>query len=208
MVRKTSAQGIELIVSFEGLMLEAYKAVSSEPYYTIGYGHCGKDVKKGMKITKQQALSYLQSDLAKFEQKVNKYDSKYNFTQNQFDALVSFAYNIGSIDELTKYGTRSIQQIEETIPKYCKAGGKKLNGLVKRRNKELELFKKKVKHYPKYTGNTESIVQALLEVGESNTSFAYRKKIANENGISNYKGTALQNITMLSMLKNGTLKHP
>lgn len=208
MVRKISAQGIELIVSFEGLMLEAYKAVSSEPYYTIGYGHYGKDVKKGMKITKQQALSYLQSDLAKFEQKVNKYDSKYNFTQNQFDALVSFAYNIGSIDELTKYGTRSIQQIEEAIPKYCTHKGKKLNGLVKRRNKELELFKKKVKHYHKYTGKTESIVQALLEIGESNTSFAYRKKIANENGISNYKGTALQNITMLNMLKQGTLKHP
>lgn len=136
----TSTNGIELIKSFEGLRLTAYKAVKTEKYYTIGYGHYGADVVKGQKITQAYAEKLLKKDLVKYEAKVNKYMKKYNFNQNQFDALVSFAYNIGSIDGLTAHGFRSISKISEKILTYTKSGGKVLSGLVKRRQAEKKLF--------------------------------------------------------------------
>ena len=139
---KISAEGLALIKSFEGCKLTAYKAVSTEKYYTIGYGHYGADVTKGMKITQAQADAYLVSDLAKFEAKVEKYNSKYNFNENQFSALVSFAYNVGSIDQLTANGTRTIAQISAKITAYNKSGGKVLAGLTKRRKAEKALFDK------------------------------------------------------------------
>lgn len=139
---KISAEGLALIKSFEGCKLTAYKAVSTEKYYTIGYGHYGADVKKGMKITQAQADAYLVSDLAKFEAKVEKYNSKYHFNENQFSALVSFAYNVGSIDQLTANGTRTIAQISAKFTAYNKSGGKVLAGLTKRRNTEKALFDK------------------------------------------------------------------
>jgi GH24 family phage-related lysozyme (muramidase) len=139
---KISAEGLALIKSFEGCKLTAYKAVSTEKYYTIGYGHYGADVKKGMKITQAQADAYLVSDLAKFEAKVEKYNSKYHFNVNQFSALVSFAYNVGNIDGLTSNGTRTIAQISAKFTAYNKSGGKVLAGLTKRRNAEKALFDK------------------------------------------------------------------
>lgn len=135
---KTSDLGIQLICRFEGLRTDAYKDAVGVP--TIGYGHT-KGVQMGMKITKEQAIEFLKEDLVKAENAVNKYNAKYNFSQNQFDALVSFAFNIGSIDQLTAKGTRTIEKIAECIPKYNKAGGKKLQGLVNRRQAELEMFK-------------------------------------------------------------------
>lgn len=135
---KTSDLGIQLICRFEGLKTDAYKDAVGVP--TIGYGHT-KGVQMGMKITKEQAIEFLKEDLVKAENAVNKYNAKYNFSQNQFDALVSFAFNIGSIDQLTAKGTRTIEKIAECIPKYNKAGGKKLQGLVNRRQAELEMFK-------------------------------------------------------------------
>ena len=135
---KTSDLGIQLICRFEGLRTDAYKDAVGVP--TIGYGHT-KGVQMGMKITKEQAIEFLKEDLVKAEKAVNKYADKYNFSQNQFDALVSFAFNIGSIDQLTAKGTRTIEKIAECIPKYNKAGGKKLQGLVNRRQAELDMFK-------------------------------------------------------------------
>ena len=140
---KTSQAGIDLICRFEGLRLTAYKPVKTEKYWTIGYGHYGADVKQGQTITKEKAVEYLKADLAKFEAKVNKY-SKYNFSQNEFDALVSFAYNVGNIDQLTANGTRSKTEIATKIPAYNKAGGKVLAGLTARRNAEKALFCKAV----------------------------------------------------------------
>ena len=137
---KTSQVGIDLIKKYEGFRSNAYKPVKTEKYFTIGYGHYGADVSPAMTITKQQGEELLKKDLEKFEKKVNKYDSTYHWTQNQFDALVSFAYNIGSIDQLTDYGKRSIQMISSKIPAYNKAGGKVLQGLVKRRKEEQALF--------------------------------------------------------------------
>lgn len=133
----TSQNGINLIKQFEGCRLKAYK--DSVGVLTIGYGHT-KGVKAGQTITDQQAVSYLKSDLKVYEAKVNKYYPKYKFNQNQFDALVSFAFNIGSIDQLTARGTRSIATISSKILEYNKAGGKKLTGLVRRREAEKKLF--------------------------------------------------------------------
>ena len=195
-------------MSFEGLRLKAYKPISTEKYYTIGYGHYGSDVKKDMVIDKNKAIELLKKDCKKFENNVNKYQPRYNFNQNQYDALVSFAYNIGSINGLTKNGTRSIEQIEKAIPLYNKAGGKVLKGLTTRRKKELALFKKGDTnniYYPKYTGTSLSIIDALKSVGEKDTSYNHRKQIAKTNGVLEYKGSKQQNELLLNLLIIGKL---
>lgn len=137
-----SNNGIELIKRFEGCRLVAYKAVKTEEYHTIGYGHYGADVFKGMTISQKQAEEYLKKDLEKFENYVNKYVTTFSPNQNQFDALVSFTYNcgLGSLQKLTK--GRTAEQVSEHITAYVYAGGQKLEGLVKRRNAEKELFLK------------------------------------------------------------------
>lgn len=133
---KTSERGIALIKSFEGCRLTAYKCPAG--VWTIGFGHTG-GVGKDDKITQDQAEAYLVADLSRYEKNVAKY-AKYEWNQNEFDALVSFAYNIGSIDGLTAKGTRSKQEIAEKILLYNKAAGKVLTGLEKRRKAERELF--------------------------------------------------------------------
>lgn len=140
MSRNLSANGLNLIKSFEGCKLTAYKCLSTEKYYTIGYGHYGSDVTAGMKITKEQAEEFLLQDCKKAIKNVNSFMSKYNFNQNQFDALVSFAFNVGSINQLTASGTRTLEQISSKITAYNKSGGRVIAGLVKRRAKEKELF--------------------------------------------------------------------
>lgn len=138
---KTSNTGIDLIKSFEGFRSKAYKCLSSEQYYTIGYGHYGI-TDKNATITKEAAEELLKQDLEKFENNVNNINTigNYNFNQNEFDALVSFAYNIGSINGLTNSGRRSRAEIRKYILQYDHAGGKQISGLTKRRKAELELF--------------------------------------------------------------------
>ena len=146
-----SQRGIDLIKSFEGFRAQAYKCVITEKYYTIGYGHYGSDVKFNQVITKAQAEALLSHDLERFVKHVNQYDYKYDFNQNQFDALVSFAYNIGNIDQLTANGTRSKEVIAEKMLLYTKSGGKELPGLVRRRKMEHDLFcSGSVTESPKY----------------------------------------------------------
>ena len=135
---KTSQKGLDLIKKFEGLRLTAYKAVPSEKYYTIGYGHYGKDVKQGMSITKEVAEDYLKADLKTAEKAVD--GLKRPFTQNQFDALVSFTYNCGPGKVKVLCQGRDIAQIADKILEYNKSNGKVLNGLVKRRTEERKLF--------------------------------------------------------------------
>lgn len=144
MNKTTSTAGMDLIKRFEGCRLESYKCPTD--VWTIGYGHTGKvegkPIGSGMKITLQKADELLKSDLAVFESKVNKY-KKYNWTQNEFDALVSFAYNVGNIDQLTANGTRTKDVIAVKLLAYNKAAGKVLAGLTKRRKAEQELFMRK-----------------------------------------------------------------
>lgn len=134
-----SQRGIDLIKNFEGFRAQAYKCLPTERYYTIGYGHYGPDVRIGQVITKAEGENLLRSDIARFEAAVNKY-SGYNWNQNEFDALVSFAYNIGSIDQLTANGTRSKVVIAEKMLLYNKSGGATIQGLVIRRKAEHDLF--------------------------------------------------------------------
>ena len=141
MTRTISQNGIDMIKSFEGLRLKAYKAVKTEKYYTIGYGHYGI-TNPNMTISASYAEALLKEDLKKFETHVNLIDEMghYNFSQNEFDALVSFAYNIGSISQLTNHAQRSRDEIRKHMVEYVKSGGWVISGLKTRRKKELELF--------------------------------------------------------------------
>ena len=134
----TSKYGIDLIKKWESCRLTSYACPSG--ILTIGYGHTGSDVTKGMTITKKKAEELLLKDIKKFEKLVMKYDKKYHWNQAQFDSLVSFAFNVGNIDTLTRNGTRTLAQISEAMLLYKKGGGVVLQGLVNRRLEEQALF--------------------------------------------------------------------
>lgn len=136
---KISNAGVELIASFEGCKLNAYWDATGK-VWTIGYGHT-KNVKKGDVITKAQATQFLADDCADAERQVMRFDGIYHWNQNEFDALVSFAFNVGSIDQLTAKGTRTRAEIAEKLPAYNKSGGVVLNGLTRRRIAEQKLFR-------------------------------------------------------------------
>lgn len=137
---KASNNCYNLIMKFEGCRLTAYKPIPQETYWTIGYGHYGKDVKQGMVITQTQALSYLMCDVKRFENAVNKLNLM--LTQNQFDALVSFTYNCGEANLKALVKNRTLTQIADAMLLYNKGSGKVLKGLVKRRQEERTLFLK------------------------------------------------------------------
>lgn len=136
---KTSDAGIAMIASFEGCKLTAYYD-STGKVWTIGYGHTS-GVKAGQRITKETAEKYLKEDIAWAEQAVNSYCG-YQWNQNEFDALVSFTFNCGAgnLARLLVNGTRLKHLIPERMKLYNKSGGVVLNGLVKRRQMEAELF--------------------------------------------------------------------
>ena len=137
-MRKINKSGLNLIKKYEGCRLTSY--ICPAGVLTIGYGHTGKDVKPNQTISKKKAINLLKKDLARFERHVQSYNYIYEWTDNEFSALVSFAFNIGNIDQLTAYGTRTRSQIRTAMLKYVKANGKTLAGLVKRRKSELKLF--------------------------------------------------------------------
>lgn len=168
---KISDKGLTLIKQFEGCYLKAYQ--DRVGVWTIGYGTTnsdksitGKTIKRGMKISQATAESWLKKSLdTKYAPKVNKYNSKYFWSQNEFDALLSFCYNIGSIDQLTAQGTRSRAEIMAAWPLYCKAGKRKVKGLQERREAELKLFRKLTpvisgNPYPELTGTVTSTAKA------------------------------------------------
>ena len=139
MKRLASQTCIDMIKKFEGVRYKAYKASASEKYYTIGYGHYGI-TDSTLEITENEALDFLYDDVSQAESKVNKYMDKYNFNQNEFDALVCFAFNIGNIEQLTNSGTRIKEVIADKMLEYNKCGSKVLKGLTERRKTERELF--------------------------------------------------------------------
>lgn len=146
MKMKISTKGLNLIKEFEGCYLKAYQ--DSGGVWTIGIGITnadkaitGKTIKAGLKITQSTADKWLLQALDKiYIPKVIKYDHIYHWNQNQFDALVSFCYNIGSIDQLTADGSRSIQTIADKMLLYVKDNNKVLKGLQRRRQAEHDLF--------------------------------------------------------------------
>lgn len=142
--RKIGQAGLALIKQFEGCRLAAYQC--SAGVWTIGYGHTA-GVYKGMKITQAQADAFLKQDIAKFEKYINN-PSYVPFTeqlnQNQFDALVSFAFNLGQGNVKKLCTGRVMNQIPSAMQQYCKAAGKTLPGLQRRRKAEAALYNKKV----------------------------------------------------------------
>ncbi len=139
---KLSENCVNLVASFEGFRGEAYKCPAG--VWTIGYGHT-EEVKPGDKITEQLAKSLLRSELQEFAVKVEKLLKK--ATQNQFDALVSFAYNVGvgafaSSTLLKKHNTGDYLAAQEQFLKWNRAAGKELAGLTRRRQHEAALYGK------------------------------------------------------------------
>ena len=141
-----SDNGMSLLEQFEGLRLEAY--LDSAGIATIGWGSIkypnGNKVKLGDKITKAQAKEYKLHDLKEFESTVNT-SVKVHLTQNQYDALVSISYNIGSnafknSTLLKKLNSGDYKGAAEQFLAWNKAGGKKVQGLVNRREAERKLF--------------------------------------------------------------------
>lgn len=159
-MKKISNKCLDLVKEFEGCRLTAYR--DEVGVWTIGYGITsadrnitGKSIHKGMKISKETAEKWLSKALTKkYLPLVLKYDKQYDFNQNEIDALVSFAYNIGSIKQLTANGTRSRATIASKMLQYNKAGGRGYNGLTRRRKAERELFLTKVASKKKKSNET------------------------------------------------------
>lgn len=136
-----SEEGLQLIKKHEGLRLKAYKCPAG--VWTIGYGST-RGVTEGMEITEEEADERLRKDIEVAERCVNA-SVKVTLTQGQFDALCSFAFNLGcgalgksTLLRLLNHGQDDLAAQE--FAKWVNAGGKKLPGLVARRKDEAELF--------------------------------------------------------------------
>lgn len=146
---RISKTGLALIMEFEGLRLKPY--LCSGSVATIGYGTTiypdGKKVTlKDGAITKEMAIEYLMNDVKKFEYGVMKLIGNTKLTQNQFDALVCFAYNVGlggleksTLLKLVKALPHS-EAIYTQFLRWNKAGGQVINGLTRRRKAEADLY--------------------------------------------------------------------
>lgn len=144
-----SQNGMDLIKRWEGKdKLKAYQDKAG--VWTIGYGTTsadksitGTEIYEGLTITKETAEEWFRLSLnKKYAPRVNKYNNIYSWTQNEFDALCSFAYNVGSIDKLVNYGKRKKSEITSEMKTYIYSKGEILQGLINRRNAEIELFNK------------------------------------------------------------------
>lgn len=141
---KISEKGIEFIIKEEGEVLTAYKCPAG--VWTIGVGHTGKDVKKSMKITKEQSRGFLKTDIKRFEDIVNK-SIKVPLKQYEFDALISFAFNVGEgafsksalVNKINS--SASLKEIETQFRRWIYGGGKVLPVLQSRREREIKLYK-------------------------------------------------------------------
>lgn len=136
-----SKEGLDLIKEFEGCRLTAYKAIPSEKHFTIGWGHYGADVYQGQTITQEYADSLLLTDLQRYVSAVRECKLAFIPSQNQFDALVSFCYNLGT-GIMYDFTAMSAEQVSKEIPLYNRGGGQVLEGLVRRRKAEQDLFNK------------------------------------------------------------------
>lgn len=142
---KTSDKGIKFIINEEGgIRLKAYRCQAG--ILTIGVGHTGKDVKEGMEITEEKAIELLKLDLRRFEDVVNK-NINVTLKQHEFDALISLAFNIGCAAFSNSTVVKKINtgakmcEVEEVWKMWRKGGGKVLPILVRRREREVKMYK-------------------------------------------------------------------
>ena len=143
---KTSASGIAHIKEFEGFRSKLYLCPANKP--TIGYGHVIVDSERatlwGADLTEEQATKLLMKDLVRFEDAVLAMVAV-PLTQGQFDALVSFAYNLGeaklrSSTLLKLLNAGDYDGARKQINRWVYSNGKKLDGLIRRRARETEMF--------------------------------------------------------------------
>ena len=136
--RSVSSRGLAIIKEFEGFRAKAYYCPAG--VLTIGYGTTNSDksitgvtIYEGMTITEKQASEWLKKSVdLKYGKNVNKFDHIYHWTQNEFDAMVSFAYNLGSIDGLCNNGKRTKAEIaDEVIDGKWGTGNDRINRLKK-----------------------------------------------------------------------------
>ena len=144
---KISLEGLALIKRFEGCRLEAYKC--SANVLTIGYGHTG-GVKENDTITQDEADKLLQEDVEQFEKYVDD-NVTVELGQSQFDALVAWTFNlgVGNLRESTmlkKLNSEDYASVPSEMKRWNKAGGKTLDGLIRRRKAESLLFESKEWH--------------------------------------------------------------
>ena len=144
---KISQEGLSLIKKFEGCRLEAYYC--SGGVLTIGYGHTG-GVKESDTITQEEAEKLLRADVFKFAEYVED-NVMVELDQGQFDALVAWTFNLGpgNLRESTmlkKLNEADYASVPSEMKRWNKAGGKTLDGLIRRRNAEALLFQSKEWH--------------------------------------------------------------
>lgn len=149
---KVSKTGVDLVAKYEGFVDHAYQDVVG--VWTIGFGHTS-GVRKGQKITREDALELLQEELQDYADGMDKLVTV-PLNQNQYDALTSFVYNLGvgslkssTLLRLLNAGSYGAAAVEFT--KWNKAGGRVLAGLTRRRNEEKALFLKPIPK-PAYPG--------------------------------------------------------
>ncbi len=184
-----------LIKYWEGVRLTAYKAHSSEEYWTIGYGHYGPDVYEGMEITAEQADAYFEQDIAAFEAAANRIIANYGLeaSQSVFDAMLSLSYNFGPswvetyagswrLARYVKAGFKDSSgnkipdlEIADAFAVLCSAGGEILPGLLKRRLNEAEIFL-----YSDYSTSFTNFVAVIFDanggtLSSGNRVIAYEK---------------------------------
>jgi GH24 family phage-related lysozyme (muramidase) len=140
--KRTNVNGLLLVKTFEGLRLKAYQ--DAVGIWTIGYGTT-RGVRPGMKITEAEAEKLLQEDLTRFEQAIHE-AVNVPLNDNQFSALVSFTYNVGSgalrsstLLKMLNQGS-DVLAVADQFPRWNRAGGKVLAGLTRRRDAERALF--------------------------------------------------------------------
>ena len=217
---KIDKYGEKLIKQFESCKLTSYKADKSEKYYTIGWGHYGKDVGKNAIITKETADKLFRNDIKFFETSVNSC-LKVKVTQSMFNALVSFTYNVGfgafKNSTLLKYiNKKQFTKASKEFKKWNKCGGKVLNGLVKRRMLEKIEFERqglapssimindyKIPSLRGYKGF--SLVDGLKKY-KYRSDFSYRcelwEMLGYDDIYDNYIGSKKQNLLLLKKLKS------
>lgn len=214
--------GIELIKKFEGCRLTSYRCPAG--VWTIGYGHTGpvdgKTISSGMEITQQKADSLLSEDVLIYASEVDKLGWELN--DNQAAALLSFCYNCGG-GALLSASSQGADKICANMSKYVNGGGKRLEGLVKRRKEECELFNTpastpvkplKKRYYPKIALTDIHLDILLFACGAADTppsiktDWEDRRAIASANGMPNYTGTFEENVTLKRLISEGKLIKP
>jgi lysozyme len=147
-ITKSSSKGIELIKSFEGFYAKPYMCpanVATIGYGTIRYPNGKKVTLSDVPITKETATSYLMDNLTTYEKSVDAF-CRDDINQNQFDALVSFCYNVGSTALKSSTLLKKVNanpndpEIKFEFLKWNRGGGRVLKGLTRRREAEVQLY--------------------------------------------------------------------